>query len=56
MCKSLAVGHSRMRDTGSCPKEPSHWSDSKVGGDATGSMMGGVIGYSIQKDNDERCV
>jgi uncharacterized lipoprotein YajG len=28
----------------------------RCGGDATGSMMGGMIGYNIQKDNDEKCV
>ena len=28
----------------------------RCGGDATGSMVGGVIGYNIQKDNDEKCV
>jgi hypothetical protein len=28
----------------------------KCGGDATGSMTGGLIGYNIQKDNDEKCV
>lgn len=28
----------------------------RCGGDATGSMAGGVIGYNIQKDNDEKCV
>jgi uncharacterized protein YcfJ len=25
------------------------------GGSATGSMVGGVIGYQIQKSNDEDC-
>ena len=28
----------------------------RCGGDATGSMVGGLIGYNIQKDNDESCV
>ncbi len=28
----------------------------RCGGDASGSMMGGMIGYNIQKDNDEKCV
>jgi len=28
----------------------------RCGGDATGSMAGGLIGYNIQKNNDERCV
>lgn len=28
----------------------------RCGGDASGSMMGGVIGYNIQKNNDEKCV
>ncbi len=27
----------------------------RCGGSATGSMVGGVIGYNIQKDNDEKC-
>jgi hypothetical protein len=27
----------------------------RCGGDATGSMVGGLIGYNIQKDNDEAC-
>lgn len=26
------------------------------GGDSSGSMMGGVIGYSIQKNDAEKCV
>ncbi len=28
----------------------------RCGGDATGSMVGGLIGYNIQKDNDASCV
>ena len=28
----------------------------RCGGDATGSMVGGLIGYNIQKSNDEKCV
>lgn len=28
----------------------------RCGGDATGSMAGGLIGYNIQKSNDEACV
>jgi hypothetical protein len=28
----------------------------RCGGDSTGSMTGGMIGYNIQKDNDEKCV
>ncbi len=28
----------------------------RCGGDASGSMAGGVIGYNIQKGNDEKCV
>jgi hypothetical protein len=28
----------------------------RCGGDATGSMVGGMIGYNIQKDNDGSCV
>lgn len=28
----------------------------RCGGDATGSMVGGLIGYNIQKDNDISCV
>lgn len=28
----------------------------RCGGDASGSMGGGVIGYNIQKSNDEKCV
>ncbi len=27
----------------------------QCGGDATGSMMGGMIGYNVQKNNDETC-
>lgn len=27
----------------------------RCGGDASGSMAGGLIGYNIQKDNDEAC-
>lgn len=26
------------------------------GGSATGSIVGGMVGYSIQKDNDDKCV
>lgn len=26
------------------------------GGNATGSMLGGVVGYHIQKGNDSKCV
>jgi hypothetical protein len=26
------------------------------GGSATGSLVGGMIGYSIEKDNDDKCV
>ena len=28
----------------------------RCGGGATGSMAGGLIGYNIEKDNDEKCV
>jgi hypothetical protein len=28
----------------------------RCGGDATGSMVGGLIGYNIQKDADGSCV
>lgn len=28
----------------------------RCGGDATGSMVGGMIGYSVQKGNDDSCV
>lgn len=28
----------------------------RCGGSATGSLAGGVIGYNIQKRNDEKCV
>lgn len=28
----------------------------RCGGDASGSIAGGVIGYNIQKSNDEKCV
>jgi len=28
----------------------------RCGGDATGSMVGGLIGYNMQKSNDESCV
>ncbi len=27
----------------------------QCGGDATGSMVGGMIGYNVQKNNDETC-
>jgi hypothetical protein len=37
-------------------KNPSTGQIAKCGGDATGSMTGGLIGYNIQKDNDEKCV
>ena len=26
------------------------------GGSATGSLVGGMIGYSIERDNDDKCV
>lgn len=28
----------------------------RCGGDATGSIAGGMIGYNIQKSNDDKCV
>lgn len=28
----------------------------RCGGDASGSMAGGLIGYNIQKKNDQACV
>lgn len=28
----------------------------QCGGSATGSFIGGVIGYNIQKNNDDKCV
>ncbi len=28
----------------------------RCGGDATGSMVGGLIGYNIQKGNDATCI
>ncbi len=27
----------------------------QCGGDATGSLLGGMIGYNVQKNNDETC-
>ncbi len=37
-------------------RNPTTGQIAKCGGDATGSMTGGLIGYNIQKDNDEKCV
>ncbi|HET8686408.1 MAG TPA: hypothetical protein VFM18_07055, partial [Methanosarcina sp.] len=37
-------------------KNPTTGQIARCGGDASGSMMGGYIGYSIQKSNDEQCV
>ena len=28
----------------------------RCGGDSTGSIAGGLIGYNIQKDNDDKCI
>ena len=28
----------------------------RCGGDATGSMVGGLIGYNIQRNSDDACV
>ncbi len=37
-------------------KNPSTGQIVKCGGDASGSFSGGLIGYNIQKNNDEKCV
>jgi hypothetical protein len=37
-------------------KNPSTGQVVKCGGDASGSMMGGLIGYNIQKNNDDKCI
>lgn len=37
-------------------KNPKTGQVARCGGDMTGSLGGGLIGYNIQKDNDEDCV
>lgn len=37
-------------------KNPTTGQVVRCGGDATGSMVGGLIGYNIQKSNDKDCV
>lgn len=37
-------------------KNPNTGQVVRCGGSATGSLVGGMIGYEIQKDNDQRCV
>jgi hypothetical protein len=37
-------------------KNPTNGQVARCGGDATGSFVGGVIGYHMQKSNDEGCV
>lgn len=37
-------------------KNPKTGQVATCGGSATGSWVGGAIGYHVQKDNDENCV
>lgn len=37
-------------------KHPKTGQVARCGGSATGSMVGGVVGYHIQKSNDTTCV
>ena len=37
-------------------KHPTTGQVARCGGSATGSMVGGVLGYHIQKSNDTTCV
>jgi len=37
-------------------KHPKTGQIETCGGDATGSLAGGVVGYHIQKSNDQKCV
>lgn len=37
-------------------KNPQTGQISTCGGSATGSMVGGIVGYQIQKSNDSTCV
>ena len=37
-------------------KHPKTGQVARCGGSATGSMVGGVLGYQIQKSNDTTCV
>lgn len=37
-------------------KNPSTGQVARCGGDSSGFMMGGLIGYHVQKDNDRDCI
>ena len=37
-------------------KHPETGQVAQCGGSATGSLVGGVVGYHIQKGNDKKCV
>ena len=37
-------------------KHPETGQVAQCGGSATGSLVGGVVGYHIQKGNDRKCV
>jgi len=37
-------------------KNPETGQIARCGGSATGSLVGGVLGYHIQKSNDNKCV